>query len=54
MKGFYHVPVAKNEPVKQYAPGSPERAELQEKLKTMRAEVRDIPMYIGGKEVRDG
>jgi 1-pyrroline-5-carboxylate dehydrogenase len=54
MKGFYHVPVAKNEPVKQYAPGSPERAELQEKLNTMRAEVRDIPMYIGGKEVRDG
>jgi 1-pyrroline-5-carboxylate dehydrogenase len=52
MKGFYHVPVAKNEPVKQYAPGSPERAELQEKLKTMRAEVRDIPMYIGGQEIR--
>ncbi len=54
MKGFYHVPVAKNEPIKQYAPGSPERAELQEKLKTMRAEVRDIPMYIGGQEVRNG
>lgn len=52
MKGFYHVPVAKNEPIKQYAPGSVERAELQEKLKTMRAEVRDIPMYIGGEEVR--
>lgn len=52
MKGFYHVPVAKNEPVKQYAPGSAERAELQEKLKSMRAEVRDIPMYIGGQEIR--
>lgn len=52
MQGFFRTPVAKNEPVKSYAPGSAERAELQEMLKTLRAEVRDIPMIIGGEEVR--
>jgi len=54
MKGFYQVPIAKNEPIKQYAPGSPERKELQQKLADMRAEVRDIPMFINGVEHRDG
>jgi len=52
--GFFKVPVAHNEVVKSYAPGSSERAELKKKLAEMRAEVRDIPMFIGGKEVRDG
>jgi 1-pyrroline-5-carboxylate dehydrogenase len=52
--GFFHVPVAKNEPVKQYGPGSAERKEIIAKLAELRAEVRDIPMYIGGKEIRDG
>jgi len=52
--GFFNVPTAKNEPIKSYAPGSAERKELQAKLAEMRAEVRDIPMYIGAKEVRDG
>ncbi len=52
--GFFKVPTPHNEPVKTYAPGTPERKELQEKLKEMRSEVRDIPMYIGDKEVRDG
>ncbi len=50
--GFFKVPVAHNEVVKSYVPGSPERAELKKKLAEMRAEVRDIPMIIGGKEVR--
>lgn len=53
-KGIYKVPVAKNEPVKNYAPGSPERKELQAALKSLRAVKMDIPMYIGGKEVRSG
>lgn len=53
-KGFFHVPVAKNEVTKQYAPNSAERKVLQEKLAELRAEVRDIPAYIGGKEVRTG
>jgi 1-pyrroline-5-carboxylate dehydrogenase len=52
--GFFKVPTPHNEPVKTYAPGSAERKELQAKLKEMRAEVRDIPMFIGDKEVRDG
>nr|WP_319569893.1 L-glutamate gamma-semialdehyde dehydrogenase [uncultured Draconibacterium sp.] len=50
-KGNYNVPVAKNEPVLSYAPGSPERAELQAKLQELRSEELDQPMIIGGKEV---
>lgn len=51
-KGIYKIPVAVNEPVKSYAPGSPERKELQRMLKELRKSELDIPMYIGGKEVR--
>ncbi len=51
-KGFYKVPAAKNEPVKSYAPGSPERAELKAKLKELKSQELDIPMIIGGEEVR--
>lgn len=51
-KGIYKVPVPVNEPVKQYAAGSPERKELQAMLKTLRSQQMDIPMYIGSKEVR--
>jgi 1-pyrroline-5-carboxylate dehydrogenase len=51
-RGLYHVPKAFNEPVKDYAPGSPERKELKAMLRKMRSEVADIPMYIGGQEVR--
>lgn len=52
--GFFNVPVAKNEPVKSYAPGSPERAEVKAMLDKMRSEEIDVPMYIGGEEVRTG
>jgi 1-pyrroline-5-carboxylate dehydrogenase len=52
--GFFHVPTPINEPVKGYAPGSPERVELQHKLKELKQLELDIPMYIGGKEVRTG
>ncbi len=51
-KGIYKVPVAANEPIKNYAPGSPERKELQAMLKELRSKELDIPMYIGGSEVR--
>ena len=51
-KGIYKVPVAVNEPIKNYAPGSSERKELQAMLKELRSKEMDIPMYIGGKEVR--
>ena len=53
-KGFFNVPAAVNEPVKQYAPGSPERKALQAALKKMRATKVDIPMYIGNEEIRTG
>ena len=50
---IFHVPVAKNEPVKGYAPGSPERESLLRKYREMyEQELIDVPMYIGGKEVR--
>lgn len=51
-KGIYKVPSPVNEPVKSYAPGSPERKELQAMLSALRATETDIPMYIGGNEVR--
>ncbi|MFZ6008928.1 MAG: L-glutamate gamma-semialdehyde dehydrogenase [Bacteroidota bacterium] len=53
-KGFYQVPVPKNEPVLGYAPNSPERKMLKKALEEARAQVVDIPMYIGGEEVRTG
>lgn len=46
------MPVPVNEPVLSYAPGSPERAKVKAMLNTMRSEIKDIPMYIGGKEVK--
>ncbi len=53
-KGIYNVPKPVNEPVKSYAPGSPERKELKEKIAELRASTVDVPMYIGGKEVKTG
>lgn len=49
---IFQVPFAVNEPVLNYAPGSPERETLKAAIRKMRSEVRDIPMYIGGKEIR--
>ncbi|MGG7666985.1 L-glutamate gamma-semialdehyde dehydrogenase [Dyadobacter sp. BHUBP1] len=49
--GIFNVPVLKNEPVKSYAPGSPERSELKKALAEARAKVIDIPQYIGSEEV---
>ena len=52
--GFYKVPVAVNEPVKSYAPNSPERNELLATYAKMYQEQADIPLYIGGEEIRTG
>jgi 1-pyrroline-5-carboxylate dehydrogenase len=52
--GTRRVPVPVNEPVKSYAPGSPERASLKDRLKSMAAERVDIPLIIGGEEIRTG
>jgi 1-pyrroline-5-carboxylate dehydrogenase len=48
------VPVPVNEPVKGYAPGSPERASLKAKLAQMSAEKIEMPLVIDGKDVRTG
>lgn len=53
-KGFFNVPVAVNEPVKSYAPGSPERAEVLEAYKTMFNSKVDVPLYINGEDVETG
>jgi 1-pyrroline-5-carboxylate dehydrogenase len=50
--GVFTIPQAINEPILNYAPGSPERTGLKAAIKKMRSEVLDIPMYINGKEVR--
>src|SRR3954471_8283581 len=52
--GTRRVPRPVNEPVKSYAPGSPERAALKERLASMANERADIPIIIGGKEIRSG
>src|SRR5260221_112383 len=52
--GNRRVPNPQNEPVKTYAPGSPERALLKERLRTMADERIEIPLIIGGKEIRTG
>ncbi len=54
MNGNVKVPEPRNEPVLSYAPGTPERAELQAKLKEMTSEVVEIPLIIGGEEIRTG
>ena len=51
MNAFYKVPVPKNEPVLNYAPGSKEKAELQAKLSELKSTTIDIPMHIGGKDI---
>lgn len=50
--GIFKLPAIGNEPIKSYAPGSPERISLQAKLKELRSKEVDIPMIIGGKEIR--
>ena len=54
MNALQHIPLPLNEPVKSYAPGSPEKAEVKAELARMRAESIEIPLIIGGQEVRTG
>ena len=53
-KGFFNVPNAVNEPVKSYAPNSPEKAAVLAAYKKMWNETIDVPMYIGSEQVRTG
>src|SRR5690242_10560823 len=52
--GVRRVPQPINDANRSYAPGTPERAELKARLKSMADERIDIPLVIGGKEIRTG
>ncbi|MCH1401736.1 MAG: L-glutamate gamma-semialdehyde dehydrogenase [Schleiferiaceae bacterium] len=52
--GIFNVPVAANEPIYDYAPGTPEREALLASYKAQFNAQVDVPMYIGGEEVRTG
>ncbi|MEW5873706.1 MAG: L-glutamate gamma-semialdehyde dehydrogenase [Candidatus Zixiibacteriota bacterium] len=54
LNAVINVPEPKNEPVKSYAPGSPEREELQRAIRSQRGQQIEIPLIIDGKEVRTG
>jgi len=53
-KGFFNVPIAINEPVKSYAPGSPEREAVLKEYKKMYNEKVNVPLYINGKYIETG
>lgn len=53
-KGFFHVPKAVNEPVKSYAPNSPEKAAVLAAYQKMWNETIEVPNYIGSEEIRTG
>jgi 1-pyrroline-5-carboxylate dehydrogenase len=52
--GYFNYPLPVNEPVLNYAPGSPERKSLKAALAALKKKSLDIPMYINGKAVRTG
>jgi len=54
LKGFFNVPKAVNEPVKGYAPNSPEKAAVLAAYKEMWNSKIDVPLYIGSEEIKTG
>jgi 1-pyrroline-5-carboxylate dehydrogenase len=50
--GLFRPPPPQNEPVKDYAPGTPEREELRVRLEQLRSDQIELPLVIGGEEVR--
>jgi 1-pyrroline-5-carboxylate dehydrogenase len=52
--GYFNYPLPANEPVLNYGPGSPEKKRLKEVLAELKGHQIDVPMYIGGEEVRTG
>jgi len=54
MDAVIKVPRPSNEPVLNYAPGSPEKTALKAQLKKLSGETMEFPLIIGGKEVRTG
>lgn len=53
-KGFFHVPKAVNEPVKSYAPGTPEREEVLLTYKDLYNSNMEVPLYIGSEAIKTG
>ncbi|MTB50073.1 L-glutamate gamma-semialdehyde dehydrogenase [Lewinella sp. W8] len=51
---IFNIAIPANEPVLGYAPGSPEKAELQEALKAAKSEVKELPAFINGKRILEG
>ncbi|HEY0092132.1 MAG TPA: L-glutamate gamma-semialdehyde dehydrogenase, partial [Flavobacterium sp.] len=54
VKGFFNVPKAVNEPVKSYAPNSPEKEAVLAEYKRMWNSKIDVPLYIGKEEIKTG
>ncbi len=54
MSGLPNIPRPQNDPILGYAPGSPERAVLKAQLAAMAEETIEIPVIVGGKEIRTG
>ena len=54
MNAKISVPLPVNEPVLGYAPGSPERAKLFARVAELKAKKAEMPLFIGGEEVRAG
>jgi len=52
--GLFKVPEPVNEPIKNYAPGEPEREELLQKYNELKNQMLEIPVMIGGKEIKTG
>ncbi|MCU0645423.1 MAG: L-glutamate gamma-semialdehyde dehydrogenase [bacterium] len=52
--GIFNVPLPKNEPILAYEPGSPEKKELKAKISEMKNKEIEIPVIIGGKDVKTG
>ena len=53
-KGFFQVPTAINEPIKSYAPGTPERDSVLKQYKTYYNSQVEVPLYIGSEEIKTG
>ena len=52
--GIVQVPPPINEPVRDYAPGSPEKVSIKARLDEMLGETVEIPVIVGGREIRTG
>jgi 1-pyrroline-5-carboxylate dehydrogenase len=52
--GYFNYPLPHNETVHSYAPGSQEKKRLKEVIAELKGQIADIPMYIGGEEIRTG